>query len=502
VCSLLIFLLEHFRVSSFVTAAVFSSIRDPFTRFHSEDAAPRKIWGVFAHTSSHIFSTIDSARQGGFIETMQEDNSLEETAMEDDYCELVDTFGCEAFEKLLRKEETEVAPGSPPNAQIFQWIRVEAKPDDTLRNIHTVQDVEQKIAEVRNEQSKCGPADLYRRQWDSTGQNSARVVINGGVIHRFSVMQFNALAEGLSSGTSAKTPFSIPEEQLETKGYGGFTEIKVPHVTLDFLLRRWRLIEVLLGDYIQNHDDSLFDIIAMEEVDRFWGFFAPILSIFGYQGLFMPKGRAPGVRLGWYSDGCALFWKKETFELVSERRLEYRIGISQVLLLATLRHRASGKCILAAVTHLKAQQSEQNEKLRLVQVEELLEHVNGALERLEQAEGKVTVLIMGDLNADPPSEIKSGESSVQRVLSATSKRDLKFQSTYGIDPPQEGFYTSWKTRGGTTAKRIIDYIFYSGGVKCTHTLSIPKEGEIEKAKLPGLRHPSDHMMIAARFEID
>lgn len=110
----------------------------------------------------------------------------------------------------------------------------------------------------------------------------------------------------------------------------------------------------------------------MEEVDRFDRFFAPALALFGYQGVFNAKPHAPGVSLGFYSDGVALFFKTETFDLLDKARKSFSTG-TQVYLLATLRHKASGNIVLVAVTHLKASKSKENAKIREHQSAELLD---------------------------------------------------------------------------------------------------------------------------------
>jgi mRNA deadenylase 3'-5' endonuclease subunit Ccr4 len=74
-----------------------------------------------------------------------------------------------------------------------------------------------------------------------------------------------------------------------------------------------------------------------------------------------------------------------------------------------------------------------------------------------------------------------------------------YQSAYDLSSP---IFTTYKTRGTNTVQRIIDYILYQGQLQCTHRLSIPKEREMEAHKLPGLRYPSDHVMIAAKFTLD
>jgi endonuclease/exonuclease/phosphatase family metal-dependent hydrolase len=451
---------------------------------------------------------------------------------DDEQCEVIDDMGCIAIEDRIKNDEEDDT----------RWIRVEKGPDQEIQRFITRQDVVREIERVRQVQAKAGGrSDLYSRTWQDTGfKRPSRPVINGeGKKTSISVMQFNTLAEGLSSGcvptpfpkvesTSTTEPSSSNNNTTTKKNggndsndheFGGFTKIKSPEVCLDFSLRRWRLVEVMLQQYISrpNGDESsLMDIIGLQEVDRFHGFFAPILKLFGYEALFAPKPLAPGVRFGWYSDGCALFWKTSTFELVSERRYEYVVG-NQVMLLATLRHRTTKKLLVVAVTHLKAQMNPTNELIRCAQVEELLQCVTEAVQQaaqLQQQQQKyksgatscenIPILILGDFNADPPGLIPGLESSVRKMLQHRIKEGAKtpVQSAYPVDPPKPAFYTTWKTRGsGDTVMRIIDYIFYGGGsLTCTSLLQVPDGDELEEGRLPGLRYPSDHMMIAAKFD--
>lgn len=412
---------------------------------------------------------------------------------DDEYCSVVDEFGCEAFENYVQENDVQ---------DHFRWIRVEKERDPSL-DVDGPADVWAKIKATRDEQAKYGRCDLYPRRWDYTG----REPINGELYSDkvFSVMQFNALAEGLSSGPEAKKPFRVDPDDRHTKNdkksqFGGFTSIPNPEIVLDFAKRRWRLLELILKP---PHDGTLFDLVAMEEIDRYRGFFAPVLSLFGYEGLFMPKTRSPGVRMGWYSDGCCLFWQSRTFALVSETRREYQVG-NQIYILATLRHLATGRAVVVAVTHLKASKAKANEKIRCAQVAELLEEVAEEVQRLvTEGETNVSSLILGDFNADPPLANEYDEVAVKKVLDyrlATNRNESSLiASAYDLDPRH--LYTTWKIRGSETAKRIIDYIFYAG-VECQATLSVPDESELELNKLPGLRHPSDHMMIAAKFRID
>jgi mRNA deadenylase 3'-5' endonuclease subunit Ccr4 len=397
---------------------------------------------------------------------------------------------------------------------VFQFVRLDEEPDsDFLKEISTKDDVGRKIKEVREKQSLSGRADLYPRDWESRPENellSIDSIEADPQIASFTVMQFNALAEGLSSCCS-KRPFKFDKNntlyQRDPKEFGGFTSIPHPSITLDFSLRKWRLLEVILGDNL----DAPYDIIALEEIDRYYGFFCPILKMYGYDGIFVPKKNSPGVRNGWYSDGCVLVWKRSVFDLLYTRTGDYTVG-NQVYIVATLRHTDSNQMMIVGATHLKAQQSEANELTRCRQVEELLKVIDDEYSRLITADslagGNVSIIVLGDFNADPSFRVEFSASAIEkilthRVLSVNSSSALNYYSAYCIDNPSDIFFTSWKIRGSKESKRIIDYIFYTGSsIRCTAILKDLALEEIEPTKLPGLRYPSDHLHICAKFKIE
>ncbi len=269
-------------------------------------------------------------------------------------------------------------------------------------------------------------------------------------------------------------------------------------------------------------------------------------------GIFNPKPCSPGVKLGWYSDGCALFYKNDAFDLISQTVGTYNVG-TQVYIVATLRHKSTGRVIVVAVTHLKAKHHPpSNEQMRICQVKELLQCVKESVDRAasEFSTGihhvgsssssspssssssiDIPIVVMGDFNSHPNNNGKDkgkdddedqSESCIQSVLSS---QQIQLSSAYCLDSNDNdgnGIFTTWKTRGDKTVRRIIDYIFHNSnsnngslrskstststsndmGFRCTQVLSIPKDDEIEVEKLPGLRYPSDHMSIGARFEIE
>lgn len=374
-----------------------------------------------------------------------------------------------------------------------RFIRIDQEFTDPIHSITTTEQVWKQIHRVQLIQEQYGPSALLPRTWVSTASSSSSTVEQ----HTFSVAQFNTLAEGLSAGPHVKTPFPVDsssnkEDDIGT--YGGFTSIPHPQVVLDFSQRKWRLLQVLLTS---NGPTQPCDILAMEEIDRYHGFFAPMLRIFGYQGVFVPKTKSPGVTMGWYSDGCALFWNSKFFEMVSHRSHGYSLG-NQVALHVVLRHRLTSKSLVVVVTHLKSKCNAINDQIRTKQIQELLAQVEDTVQSVLTSSDRsnVPILILGDFNTDPPKKdppVASHESSLNQMTTC-------YKSLYPLDSSTH--YTTWKTRGSMTVKRVIGYIFYRGPLRPVATLGVPEETALEPTKLPGLRYPSDHILIAGRFHLD
>ena len=382
-------------------------------------------------------------------------------------------------------------------------VRLESQQDPSLSTITNKDQVFDKIKEVREIQNLVQTATLYKRSWIHTNGNNIRETKNKSSddtnSHNFTVLQFNTLAEGLASSPQAHPPFQSKDDSNDINdsqdtGYGGFTEVPNPNICLDFNLRRWRLVEVILGGGIFM--DNQFDIIGLEEVDRYYGFFQPIMTLFEYDSLFYPKPNSPGSKNGWFSDGCALFWKRDVFDLIQNETRKYQVG-SQIYIVVVLRHKQSGRDIIVAVTHLKAKQNDDNEQIRTQQVIEVVNYLSDIRRKVatenDLSVDDIPVILMGDFNADPDGD---GRTCIKSVLS----QELQLNSAYNLETD---FFTTWKTRGDKTVRRIIDYIFHTNakGFECSKTLSIPDNEEIESSKLPGFRFPSDHMSIGAEFVI-
>ena len=434
------------------------------------------------------------------------------------YCSKFDNFGVSAFEKdVTTSEDYSLLDGEAEGRRDF--IRLQAHPDANLyyclQSKASTFEVLQKMRQVTEKMGAYCTSDLYERPWLETSTfggfgasgSSKKEISTSSTLH---VLQFNTLAEGLSSAADNPLPFAKSRENKAVNmGYGGFTEVPNPEIVFDFSLRRWRILEVIVGSCYKESPDKIsgattcnFDLIAMEEVDRFAGFFQPVLAVFGYRGIFAAKRHAPGIDLGYYSDGCAIFWKDDAFELLGQRRGSYKVA-TQVYIIATLRHKETGRIIIAAATHLKASASEVNEKIRTEQAKELgniLQTMSSDsaldVDASFRENGSVPIFLLGDFNSEANGE---GQTTVRSIIERNEKPH--FQSAYPLDHP----YSTWKTRGKVKTKRVIDYIFHNSqdirGVHCTHILGLPEEEEMEPHRLPGFRYPSDHLAIAARFRI-
>ena len=171
------------------------------------------------------------------------------------FCSNYDDLGCPVFET----DSTMINSDSPSSSSSSApCIRLQATPDPCLIGMTTAADVENKIRQVREEMGQYCNADLYTRRWvpspamdacgsaiDDDGMNSTGTSAS----HSFSVMQFNALAEGLSSGASYPLPFGRSKEHQrgDKAVFGGFTAVPRPEICLDYNNRRWRILETIVG---------------------------------------------------------------------------------------------------------------------------------------------------------------------------------------------------------------------------------------------------------------
>ncbi|KAG5845298.1 hypothetical protein ANANG_G00137320 [Anguilla anguilla] len=257
------------------------------------------------------------------------------------------------------------------------------------------------------------------------------------------VMQWNILAQALGEG---KDDF-----------------VECPLDALNWAERKYLILEEILT--------YRPDILCLQEVDHYFDTFQPVLGSLGYHGTFCPKPWSPclDVERNNGPDGCALFFRRDRFLLQDSACLRLSaqaLETNQVAIVQTLRCRATGRPLRAAVTHLKAR--------------------SGPL------------LVCGDFNAEP------GE-DVYRLFSTSG---LGLDSAYkrlSADGRSEPPYTTWKIRPSGESRHTLDYIWYSRrDLRVDSVLDLPSEEQIGPGRLPSYSYPSDHLSLVCdvRFQDD
>ncbi|PFX20057.1 Nocturnin [Stylophora pistillata] len=313
------------------------------------------------------------------------------------------------------------------------------------------------MAEIEKMVEKFPP--LLQRTFIST--ESEGKVANGET-SEFRVLQWNVLADALST--------SSPTDNF----------IKCPPEALLWSKRKLRTLQGIL-----MYDP---DIIALEEVDHFQDFFLPSLQKLGYEGLFVAKRDSPCLKFANNSgpDGCALFYDRERFSLKNHRDVSLKDSngeiTNQVALILNLFDKIQGKTLCVAVTHLKAKEG--YEDLRLSQGKSLLQSVSECV-----SEDKAAI-VLGDFNAEP-------SEPVCELMEDNQYLSLKnaYVTATGRNPES----TTWKIRPGKEVKHSIDYVWYSDNLNVTGCLEFPESDSIPEERCPSLHYPSDHFSLVFDF---
>ena len=400
----------------------------------------------------------------------------------------------------IREED----PASP-TAALAKAVRsrraaITVTPSKPEHNVHASPapadpDVPRSADELKRQVAALGWPALVPRAMVSAG---AKPPPAGGL--DFTIMQFNVLAEGLSSGPACAPPLRLDAAPKPSE-FGGFDAVERPEECLDWQKRRLRLLEEVAR--------VSPDVLALEECDRWADWFEPALRALGYDGLWAPKRNAPGLAYGYHSDGTALLWRRAAVEPVSAEGC-YLDGAdgsegSRPYVIATLRRRGgglsralgqggggAGELLLVGATHLKAKPGEANEASRAADVRQLL----AALQRRADALPAAHVLLCGDFNTDPYDVPQHKAACVPAVRA----HPLGLRSAYPLPASDaDAAFTTWKRRGATEARHMIDYIWHSPRLTPYQTLAPPDAAALEPARLPGFRYPSDHLSIAARL---
>lgn len=251
----------------------------------------------------------------------------------------------------------------------------------------------------------------------------------------FSVFTMNTLADQCAKNDSQGFPHVKPE-------------------VLQWENRKEHIISVII-----KHSP---DFICLQEIDHWFDWYQPILSNYGYQGVWYN-----GLENNLSRHGVALLWKTAQWTNTQIYSTKYNES-TQVFIAGHFVNKQQTVGILT--THLKAKAAFKD--IRTTQGKQIIEYIN----RYQNQ----SWVIAGDFNAEPDEEVC---------------KLVPFTSCYD----QNGFTT--KKARDATVSHIIDYIWYKD-LKCVGTLELPDEKLLEWPYLPCEDHPSDHLHLMANFKFN
>lgn len=350
---------------------------------------------------------------------------------------------------------------------------------------------------------------LYSRPMRNIGDQN---LPEGAECYDFTVKQFNVLAEGLSSSPTRQPPFpaGLHGEPAVRGDFGGFDSVVDAEKVFDFNgYRKWRLLEEIL------RADSRPDILTLQECDHFHDFFEPHLGSFGYSGTFRPKSHAPSCVFGYYSDGVAIFWNSTLFRQVDlsadspQPAPRKSRSVKVAYAIVCLEHIPSGRKIFVATCHLKAKGGNEFEMYRVEQIDRVLMDVhaltNTNIVGTEPVEAP-RIILMGDFNTTPSEHSTDSSQYSLAVDHVRQWQGGRLLSAYPFFSAETGekIFSTWKWRGLSENKRLIDYIWVSKEHFAIVAIQHPpssEEFDSSSSKLPDMRYPSDHLAITARLRL-
>ncbi|XP_018579582.1 nocturnin isoform X2 [Anoplophora glabripennis] len=304
--------------------------------------------------------------------------------------------------------------------------------------------------------------------------------------------KLNTVTKGCSEYISSPYNLRVLQWNILSQALGQMNDnfAKCPDEALEWNSRRYLIVEELV-EYCP-------DIICLQEVDHF-NFLSHILDTQGYTGMFFPKPDSPCFYIHGNNgpDGCAIFYRKDKFDLLKAetRILEiWRVQSNQVALLMTLRIKETGQEVCVTTTHLKARNGALLSTLRNEQGKDLLQFISKHC-------GSRPLILAGDFNAEPIEPIYNTilSDSHLGLSSAYANCDTNPKlSSAEREPP----YTTWKIRDEGEVCHTIDYVFYSkDSLEVDAVLELPTEEEIGENRVPSFAYPSDHFSLVCDFKI-
>ncbi|KAF2892734.1 hypothetical protein ILUMI_13440 [Ignelater luminosus] len=303
--------------------------------------------------------------------------------------------------------------------------------------------------------------------------------------------KLNSVSKAYSDYVSSPYNIRVLQWNILSQALGVMNDnfARCPDEALDWNFRRYRIVEEIV-QYCP-------DVICLQEVDHF-NFLKHVLGTQGYSGMFFPKPDSPCFYIEGNNgpDGCAIFYRKNKFELVKTENkiLEiWRVQSNQVALLAVLRIRETGQEICITTTHLKARQGALLSTLRNEQGKDLLQFISNHCDNRP-------IILCGDFNAEPTEPVYSTILSNQ--LFAFSSAYAGSQEDVSNSADGEPLYTTWKIREEGEVCHTIDYVFYSkNAMDVEAVLDFPSSEDIGEDRVPSFLYPSDHFSLVCDFRL-
>mmetsp|Transcript_1728 Transcript_1728/g.4252 ORF Transcript_1728/g.4252 Transcript_1728/m.4252 type:complete len:539 (-) Transcript_1728:31-1647(-) len=362
----------------------------------------------------------------------------------------------------------------------------------------------------------------------------------GGGAVRFSVAQYNLLADYLGSNTEPWFLYGVQGldgarahlraemlRRLYSKDAAGqyVYTTKWPYIAqgllteqeitaVDAIDRQHFLWERRRERIMQEVRAMSADIVSLVELDHYDDWAEPLMAAEGYDSRFHKRPR-PTSR-----DGCGLFWRRSKFDLVKVDHMDFvdsfkdncgkrephrdRCALLALLKLKGAEHSAdwySGH-ILVVSTHLaRNPESEVQDKLRANQVRQLLVRLT-RFEQLHPGEMRDTPIVLaGDMNATNFEHLWATAGALaldfagnrEKHTYARFANNRTYQMLIGWSDVPTGLTSI------TTERTVrIDALMYK-----------PKQLEVVRVMpqpvvvgpIPDERHPSDHLPICATFRV-
>ncbi|XP_063236229.1 nocturnin isoform X3 [Bacillus rossius redtenbacheri] len=316
---------------------------------------------------------------------------------------------------------------------------------------------------------------LVKRAFHRAGRQFADAAPGG-----LRLLHWNVLSKGCDEAVSSPNNIRVLQWNLLSQALGQMNDnfVCCPDEALEWKTRRFLIVEEII-EYSP-------DVICLQEVDHF-SFLKTILATQGYEGMFFPKPDSPCLYIKDNNgpDGCAIFYRKDKFELLKAetRVLEvWRVQSNQVAIAALLRVRETGRELCVATTHLKARSGALLAALRHEQGKDLLGFVAACC-------GGRPAVLCGDFNAEPSEPVYRTLLGDQRLRLASACTLLRGD---GREPP----YTTWKVREEGEVCHTIDYVFYaSDAFAVDAVLRFPTGDDIGEGRVPSFAYPSDHFSL-------